>query len=119
MRAELLGRERRRRWTREQKWAVLNEIGVDGASVSDVARRHDVPRQNLYQWRRDVQRQALSESLGVTFIPVAPPPEQLRSSSAGTNCGVEIVLRNGRGLRDVARLGESELVQLIRVVERA
>ena len=119
MRAELLGVERRRRWTREQKLAVLNEIGVDGASASEVARRHAIPRQNLYQWRRDVQRKALSERPGVTYILVAPPPEQLRSSSAGSMCGVEIVLRNGRGLRGIAGLGECELVQLIRVVERA
>ncbi len=119
MRTELLGVERRRRWTREEKLAILNEVGVDGASVSDVARRHDVPRQNLYLWRRDVQRKALSESLGVTFIPVALPPEPLRSSTSGSMGTVEIVLRNGRGLRGVAGLGERELVQLIRVVERA
>jgi len=47
LRSELLGVERRRRWTREEKLAILSEIGVDGASVSEVARRHDVPRQNL------------------------------------------------------------------------
>jgi transposase len=119
LRPELLGVERRRRWTREQKRAVLDEIGVDGASVSDVARRHDMPRQNLYQWRRDVQRKALSESLGVTFIPIAPPPEHLRSSCVGSMGGIEIVLRNGRGLRGIADMAETELVHLIRVVERA
>jgi len=118
LRAELLGVERRRRWTRDQKLAVLNEIGVGGASVSDVARRHDVPRQNLYQWRRDVRRKALTDSLGVTFIPVDPPPEP-SPSFAGSAGGVEILLRNGRGLRGVAGLAEAELVQLIRAVERA
>src|SRR5574338_1134147 len=118
LRPELLGVERRRRWTRDQKLAVLNEIGVDGASVSDVARRHDVPRQNLYQWRRQVQRKALSESLGVAFIPVAPP-EPLRSSLGSSTDGVEIVLRHGRGLRGIAGMAEAELTHLIRVVERA
>ena len=119
MRPELLGVERRRRWTHEEKLAILREIGVDGASVSDVARRHDVPRQNLYLWRREAQLKALSESVGVSFIPVAPPPEPQRSPSAGSMGAVEIVLCNGRGLRGIAGLGERELVQLIRVVERA
>ncbi len=103
----------------KRSWPILSEIGVDGASVSEVARRHDVPRQNLYQWRRDVQRKALSESLGVTFIPVASPPEQLRTSPVGSMGAVEIMLRNGRGLRGIAGMAESELTQLIRVVERA
>ena len=118
MRSDLVGVERRRRWTREQKLAVLNEIGVDGASISDVARRHDVARQNLYQWRRDVRRKTLTENLGVTFIPVAPP-EPLRSYAASSASGVEIVLSKGRGLRGVAGLAEADLVQLIRAVERA
>ena len=119
MRSDLVGVERRRRWTRERKLAVLSEIGVDGASVSDVARRHDVPRQNLYQWRRDVRRKHLSDSLGVTFIPVAPPAELSRSYAVSSDGAVEIVLPKGRGLRGIAGLAEADLVQLIRAVERA
>jgi len=38
----LIGVERRRRWSDERKLAILAEVGVDGASVSDVARRHDL-----------------------------------------------------------------------------
>lgn len=119
LRSELLGVERRRRWTREEKLAVLSEVGVDGASVSEVARRHDVPRQSLYQWRRDVQRKALSESLGVTFIPVASMAEPLRTTPTGLMSAIEIMLRNGRGLRGIAGMAENELTHLIRVVERA
>lgn len=119
MRSELLGVERRRRWMHEEKLAILSEIGVDGASVSDIARRHDVPRQNLYQWRRDVQRKALSESLGVTFIPVASSAEPARTMPTVAMGAVEIMLRNGRGLRGIVGLEENELTHLIRVIERA
>jgi transposase len=119
LRTELLGVERRRRWTREEKLAILGEIGVDGASVSDIARLHDVPRQNLYLWRREMQQKALSESLGVTFIPVALSPEPQRSPTAGSMGAVEITLRNGRGLRGIAGMAENELTHLIRVVEGA
>ena len=119
LRSELLGVERRRRWTREEKLAVPSEIGVDGASVSEVARRYDVPRQNLYQWRRDVQRKALSASLGVTFIPVASMAEPVRTTPTGSIGAVEIMLCNGRGLRGIAGMADNELTHLIRVVERA
>lgn len=46
----LIGVERRRRWSDEQKLRVLSEIGIDGASVAEVARRHDSTRQHIYQW---------------------------------------------------------------------
>jgi len=117
VRAELLGIERRRRWTREQKLAVLSEIGVDGASISDVARRHDVPRQNLYQWRHDLRSGGLGEGAGVTFIPVAPAGDP--QCAAARRPAIEIVLRNGRGLRGFGTISEDELIHLIRVIERA
>jgi len=37
MRQEVLGVERRRRWTDEEKLAVVSEVGVNGATVADVA----------------------------------------------------------------------------------
>ena len=50
MRQEIIiGVERRRRWSIDQKVSILSEIGVGGAKVADVARRHDVRRQHIYQ----------------------------------------------------------------------
>ena len=48
----VLGVERRRRWPDALKLEILGEVGVNGWTVSDVARRHDITRQHLYQWRR-------------------------------------------------------------------
>jgi transposase len=114
-----MGVERRRRWTREKTLAVLSEIGVDGSSVSEVVRRHDVPRQNLYQWRCDVQRKALNESLGVAFTPIASLAGPLHITATGSMGAVEIMLGNGRSLRGIAGMAENELTHLIRLVERA
>lgn len=44
----LLGVEWRQRWTDEAKLAILDEVGVNGGTVADVARRHDVTRQHFY-----------------------------------------------------------------------
>jgi transposase-like protein len=40
---EILGRERRRRWTDAEKLEILSAIGVNGETLSRVARRYDAP----------------------------------------------------------------------------
>ena len=62
---EVLGRvERRRRFSMEQKLAVLAEAMVPGATISEVARRHDLMPAQVFKWRR------LAE-LGVIGVPGA------------------------------------------------
>ncbi len=52
MRQEILtGPERRRRWSDEEKIAIVREAGRGDLSVAAVARRHDITRQHIYQWR--------------------------------------------------------------------
>ena len=63
--AEVLGRiERRRRFSVEQKLAVLAEARAPGANLSAIARRHGLLPAQLYKWRR------LAE-LGVIGVPGA------------------------------------------------
>jgi transposase len=63
--AELLGRvERRRRFSVEQKLAILTEATAPGANLSAVARRHGLLPAQVYKWRR------LAE-LGVIGVPGA------------------------------------------------
>jgi len=45
------GPERRRRWSDEQRLRILTEAFAPGACPSDVARRHDISRGQLYTWR--------------------------------------------------------------------
>ncbi|WP_081688063.1 transposase [Rhizobium mesoamericanum] len=54
MRVEILGQERRRRWRDEQKLEIVMSVGIDGATVTDVAQRHDVTRQQIYTWRSEL-----------------------------------------------------------------
>jgi len=63
--AELLGRvERRRRFSVEQKLAILIAATAPGANLSEVARRHGLLPAQVYKWRR------LAE-LGVIGLPGA------------------------------------------------
>lgn len=43
---EVLGVERRRRWSDEEKLAILERVGVGGRTVADVAREEDLTRQH-------------------------------------------------------------------------
>lgn len=47
----MTGPERRRRWNDEERLAILAETFAPGASVSTVARRHDISTARIYTWR--------------------------------------------------------------------
>jgi transposase-like protein len=44
--------QRRRRWSAEEKAAVMQETYAPGMSVSLVARRHGIAPSQLFTWRR-------------------------------------------------------------------
>jgi transposase len=116
----LIGDERRRRWSDGQKLAIIREVGIKGATVAEIARRHDITRRHIYQWRVELRRKnLLIDDADVAFCPVAAITEGATTSLPARGAAVEILLSNGRRLCCVDGLAEAELVQLIRVVERA
>ncbi|MBR0984284.1 transposase [Bradyrhizobium liaoningense] len=56
----LSGPERRRRWTSAEKLRIVEESLAPGASIVEVARRHDVHRNLVTAWRRQVHTGVLS-----------------------------------------------------------
>lgn len=42
---------RRRRWTEDEKVRIVEESHRDGETVAEVARRHEISRSQLYDWR--------------------------------------------------------------------
>jgi transposase len=66
--AEILTQpERRRRWTSEQKLALVAEMLRPGASPTQVARRYGISTGLLYTWRQ------LARSGELALVPMAPP----------------------------------------------
>src|SRR5690606_4222766 len=51
----ITGVERRRRWSTEEKLAIVAESLAEGAVVSEVARRHGLSPQQLFGWRAKVR----------------------------------------------------------------
>lgn len=106
--------ERRRRWTTEQKLALVEAAAQAGSSVAATADRHGVSRSLLFDWRRQVREGTMSGLVGTTAcaayapVRVVPVPRAAARSSAAPaptrrsppGGGVmELVLANGRVLR--------------------
>jgi transposase len=51
----LSGPERRRRWSEDQKRAVVAAAFAPGAIVAEVARRADVCAGQIYRWRQELR----------------------------------------------------------------
>jgi transposase len=123
MRQEILtGPERRRRWSVDQKLAILREAGGTGVRVSDVARRHDITRQHIYQWRSALRSGRLGDGGDAGFLPVelvAAGGVVLSEGSGGSDFQLEVLLSNGRCLRMPGSVSTVQLARLIRAVEGA
>ncbi len=126
MRGEILGLERRRRWSDEEKLAIVSLIGVGGATVTQVAQRHDLKRQQLYAWRQDLRRRGLlSATTDNLFLPGGFVEAELchhrdsHQARVAQGDGVEVVLRNGRSLRVGVDVNVAALTRLINAVEAA
>ncbi len=106
----ITGVERRRRWRPEEKLRILAELGEPGVRFADVARRHEISRGLLWQWR-DAQRRGVLVAEEAAFVPVRVMPElpAPQDSAAalppatdpGAEAGdrIEIVLPDGTALR--------------------
>ena len=102
----------RRRWTRAEKQAIVAECGVDRASVSAVARKHNIATSLLFRWRRELGPARTAAEVKPAFVPVALPAPV--GSAVGDGGVIEIELSGGRRMR-VA--GAVDVVALRRVIE--
>lgn len=127
MRGDILGLERRRRWGDEEKLEIVLSVGVAGATVTQVAQRHDVTRQQIYAWRHDLKKKGLLLTLPeALFLPVDfDSPMELAMPAVATQvegarpAQIELQLGNGRCLRFDPALDAVTLTQVIRAVEAA
>lgn len=126
MRVEILGDERRRRWGDERKLEIVLSVGVDGASVTEVARRYSITRQQIYTWRRELRKKGLLSPPSTTvFLPLDLPPlggSKEAPALDGTQAlpaMMELHLRCGRSLRFSGDVDAIALKRLIRAIEAA
>ena len=128
----ITGVERRRRWRLEEKLRIVAEAERPGASFNDVARRHEVSRGLLWNWRRQVREGELAAEPMPVFVPVqimadVPSPDRLALPSPSPAPGkaapaeaerIEIALPDGTCIRVGADVGVAALRRVIMAVRR-
>ena len=105
----LTGTPRRRRWTDEEKAAIVAESQAPGAQASEIALRYGLHRNQLYGWRREfgpavANAMAAAGAQGPDFVPV------VAESNTGSGTAIEIaigsaIVRVGAGV-ELAFLGK-------------
>lgn len=79
----ITGVERRRRCRTDEKLRIVSESEAPGAVISMVARRHNVARSQVFEWRRQARSGELAAAAMVPeFLPLhstepAEPPSAL------------------------------------------
>jgi len=121
--------EPRRKWTAQEKAALLAEVEATGGKVTIVARRHRISPSVLYSWRA-ARKAATTTMPPPAFIPLGvldglnhretatqpPRPMRANDSSAG---GIEIVLPNGTRVSVDAFVNEKALSRVLRAMKAA
>ena len=129
---EIVGRvERRRKWSSEEKAALLAEIEAEGGRVMVVARRHGISESLLYNWRSAWKMAAELRSDPMEFVPIgvigpAPEtglpllsgPEPLAASRPDDHPGkIEIALPGGARVSVDALVNEKALGRVLRALK--
>ena len=114
MRGEVLvGPERRRRWSEDEKARIIDESLRPGAQVADIARRHGVSRGLLYTWRREARCAPASPvaSPEPAFVPVllSAPEEPQRAAAVSETTDPDRASRRS-SKRRTTNGGEIEVV---------
>src|SRR3954452_20624051 len=132
---EILTRvERRRKWSIEEKAALIAEVEAEGGKVKLVAQRHRISESLLYNWRAAWKAAAAAgSSAAVAFVPLGvvgeadsaapallappePPSSPRREARAGA---IEIALPDGSRVSVDAFVNEKALSRVLRAMRGA
>jgi transposase len=127
---------RRRRWTAEEKAALLAEVEAEAGRVSLVARRHGISNSLLYNWRSAWKAAtSLRAAEPVAFMPLgmigrsgggeprllAAPEQPASSNRHGDDRlgAIEIDLPSGARIRVDAAVNEKALRRVLQAMKGA
>ena len=118
MNGEIIARvERRRRWTLEEKAALMAEVAAEGGQVAVVARRHGISKSLLYNWRSAWRAAAAAvppaaSPVSAGFLQIGVVAEPLDQGSAagipaltGGPRGAGLTLAERAGIIEIDRPG--------------
>jgi transposase len=105
---------KRRQYSEALKRQMVAETQVPGASVSVVARRHDVNSNQLFRWRRQVLPKAVVES--GAMVPVAVAADEGRPRRTDRDGVIEIAFGCGARVRLRGEVSSETLRQVVELL---
>lgn len=117
--------DKKRRYSPELKLQVVRETLAPGASVSIVARRHDINANLVFTWRKQFRKGGLVGVGDSGFIPVKvvddrtalpglPAPEKANGMASRLTAGlIEIVMPGGIVVRVYGHVDEKALRRVL------
>ena len=127
----ITGVERRRRWSLGEKLRIVAETEQPGIGIAEIARRYEISRGLLWNWRSQVRRGVLRPEAPPVFLPVqtirepanGDGAEHVESSPArGTeqvaDGKIEITLPDGTSIKVGHDVGLVTLRRVMTVLRR-
>lgn len=127
----ITGVERRRHWSLEDKLRIVAETEQPGSGIAEIARRYEISRGLLWNWRSQVRRGVLRPEPPPVFLPVRTiidpaTGNDARHVTASARAGaehvsggkVEITLPDGTSVKVGHDVGLATLRRVMTVLRR-
>ena len=123
--------ERRRRWRLEEKLRIVAETEQPGAGIAEIARRYEISRGLLWNWRSQVRRGVLKPEPPPVFLPVQTisasatwddakhvSPSATAGAEQVSGGKIEITLPDGTSVKVGHDVGTAALRRVMTVLRR-
>jgi len=127
----ITGVERRRRWSPEEKLRIVAEAEQPGVGIAEIARRYEISRGLLWNWRSQIRSGALKPEPPPIFYPVQTirepadgnGPRPVEPSPAArqeqvSDGKIEITLPDGTSIKVGHDIGLATLRRVLTVLRR-
>jgi transposase len=110
---------RRRSWSLDEKRRIVDESLEDGASLAEIARRHDLNANQLFTWRRQFGVEATGPRDIAPILPVTIAMETAAEEpGAGSSGQIEIVLTGGDRILVWSDVETAALMRVLKALSR-
>jgi transposase len=111
---------RRRSWSLDEKRRIVDESLEDGASLAEVARRHDLNANQLFSWRRQfgIEPAEPKELVPILPVTIALETAAAEETDSGSSGQIEIVLADGDRILVWSDVETAALTRVLKALSR-
>ena len=108
--------ERRRRWSAEEKQAIVAESAEPNVSIAGIARKHGIGTGQLYSWRHQFLINHPGKAASFARVELLSEPPRLAGPAPPRSGLIEILLPGGATVRVDAQVDEPALRRVLGVL---